>query len=211
MTSYTVCLPHKRNPGNDKALAIALSCLMDNSTYDFKLIVDAACDMPLYPRVNAMVEQATTDCCVYLASDMFVAPGWDAPMLGAWNQLTFVTGIVVEPGAISMSGQNLHKDFGRRPDTFRRAEFEQWATSEAPMLEGPGWYCPYMFNRQRFLELGGLIPFDFEDPQHFTNADELLFKRHVETGGTIKRVKSFAYHLQRWSEPEEQNHPKRDM
>lgn len=209
MTTFTICLPHKRNPGNDKALAVCLSCLYDNTANPFKLIVDAEVDEPLYPRVNRMVEQADTEICVYWASDFFAAPQWDEPMVEAYDPLKFITNVLVEPGTISMHGQNLHRDFGRKPETFRRAEFEQWAVEQAPMLDGPGWFAPYLFSRQRFLELGGLCESDITDPQGFTNADELLFQRHKASGGIVQRVKSFVYHLQRYSQIEEQEHPKR--
>ena len=209
MSEFTILLPHKWNMGNDRALAVCLSCLMDNTVHDFKLIMDVAEHEPLYPRVNRMVEQANTELCIYWASDFFAALAWDMPMLDCYEPDTFVTNIVVEPGAIAMHGQNLHADFGRKPETFRREEFEDWAASEAPPMAGEGWYAPYLFSRERFLDLGGLIDYDIQDSAGFTNADELLFQRHKEAGGRVVRARSYVYHLQRWSEIEEQEHPKR--
>lgn len=210
--AFTVILPHRRNPGNDAALSICIDCLMKNTVNDFMLLIDAAVDQPLYPRVNAMFAQATTDCCVYMASDTFLAPGWDVPMLAAWNERTIVTNVLVEPGAIGLHALNLHRDFGRRPDTFRRAEFEAWAQSDyAPMLDGMGWYCPYMMSRAGFLEHGGLSTYvNGPDAHGFTGADESLFERWKAAGNTVLRVKSFAYHLQRYSQIDEQEASKRD-
>lgn len=217
MTAFTIVLPHKRNPGNDRALAVCLSCLFENTVNDFLLITDAATDAPLYHRVNSMVQLAPlpNDICVYMASDMFLAPGWDVPMLEAilkdWGQVIppFVTNIVVEPGVISMSGQNLQADFGSKPETFRRGTFELWCET-APMLEGKGWVCPYMFSRQRFLELGGLSEYTHTDHRGFNDSDTELFRRHEEAGGRIQRVQSYVYHLQGFSDPEEQNAAKRE-
>lgn len=208
--TFTIILPHKRNPGNDAALHIALDMLMANTTSDFILLMDAAYDQPLYPRVDAMVRNAPTQCCVYWSSDMFPAPGWDAPMLDLYDEHTFVTNTLVEPGAIGVWHLNLTQDFGRRPDTFRRAAFEQWCKT-APTPDGEGWFAPYMFPRDGWLAHGGL---DRPRPssQHgaWTTTDMDLFEAWKASGNRVARAKgSFAYHLQRYSEVEEQQHEKR--
>lgn len=204
--AFTVILPHKRNPGNDAALRIALDMLMDSTVNDFILLMAADSGQPLYPLVNALFEQATTDCCVYWSSDMFPAYGWDVPMLEAWNAHTLITNVLVEPGAIGIHHMNYHKDFGRKAETFQRGAFEAWATSsEAPMLEGEGWFAPYMISRYQFLAFGGLDDTGMVGDAHgFTGADEALFARWKADGNTIKRVKSYAYHLQRYSQVDEQ-------
>lgn len=212
MSAFTIILPHRRNPGNDAALRIALDTLFTNTVNDFILLMDAAYAKPLYPRVNAMVEQATTECCVYWSSDMFAAPGWDVPMLDLWNADTFVTNVLVEPGAIGMHPDNHEKDFGRKPETFRRDAFEAWAASEdAPVPNHFGWYAPYMFPRQPWLDMGGLPVGLPGDHQGFTPADQLLFERWLASGRSIKRARSYTYHLQRYSEIDEQTHEKREI
>lgn len=107
MTAFTVLLPHKRNPGNDRSLSVCLDCLFANTVNDFRLNIDAAYDQPLYPRINAMVEAATTEVCVYWSSDIFAAPGWDDAMLQAWSPNTIVTGVLVEPGMIGVHHETL--------------------------------------------------------------------------------------------------------
>ncbi len=210
--TFTVCLPHKRNPGNDKALDVALDCLFTNTRNDFKLIIDAAYDQPLYPRINRMVEQADTQYCVYMASDVFLAPAWDTPMLEWADETTFVNGVLVEPGAIGLHHWNLLRDFGRKPDTFRRADFEEWVTvGGAPFLDGEGWYCPYMFPRDGWLAHGGLMESTISDNAGFTAADIDLFLRWKASGNRVLRVPSYSYHLQRFSDEKEQNHEKRNM
>jgi len=203
--AFTVILPHKRNPGNNAALAIALSCLQDNTASDFKLIMDAATDAPLYERINRMVEQADTDICVYMASDIFVAPAWDIPMLAIYEQRFFVTNIIVEPGAIAMHGMNIHKDFGRKPETFNRAAFEAWTQGDAQTLDvrGEGWPCSYMFSRDAWLAHGGLET-NLYSPDGFTEADTNLWNRWKAAGNEIVRAQSYCYHLQRFSDEYEQ-------
>jgi hypothetical protein len=206
--AFTIVLPHRRNAGNDAALAIALSTLMANTVNEFALLIDAAHDAPLYPRVNAMIDAAYTDCVVYWASDTFAAPAWDVPMLAAWDTNTIVTNILVEPGVIGMSAENRHMDFGRRPETFRRAEFEAWAAT-AEMRSGEGWYCPYMVSRSAFLDMGGLGDTRTIDHHGFTDADIVFFDRWKASGRRVVRARSFAYHLQRYSQVDEQVAEKR--
>lgn len=203
--AFTVILPHKRNAGNNRALAIALSCLQDNTTHDFKLIMDAATDEPLYERINRMVAQADTDICVYWASDCFAAKAWDVPMLELYAPNRFVTNIIVEPGAIAMHHMNVQRDFGRKPETFRRAEFEAWSQGEGLELDvkGRGWQCCYLFNRQAWLDAGGLET-DLYSPDGFTFADRNLWDRWEAAGNEIVRARSFVFHLQRWSDEYEQ-------
>lgn len=203
--AFTVILPHKRNPGNDAALNVCLQCLVENTASDYHLIMDAATDAPLYPRINRMVEQARTECVVYLCSDMFLSKAWDVPMLALWNTDTIVTNIVVEPGVMGISPKNVGWDFGRRPETFRRHDFESWAAqADAPVPDGEGWLAPYMISRQAFLDFGGLQTGLAPDHQGFTHADQLFFAAWKDMGRRIIQARSYTYHLQRYSEVDEQ-------
>lgn len=206
--AFTVILPHKRNPGNDAALRIAVQTLVENTCSDFILSLDAATDAPLYERINRLVEDAHTLYCVYWASDVFAAPRWDLPMLELADERTFVNGILVEPGAIGVYWENIHKDFGRRPETFDRKGFETYCDS-APVPDGEGWYCPYLFPREGWLAHGGLMPSRVVDPDGFTLCDQELFERWKANGNRVMRARSYAYHLQRYSEPAEQAAGKR--
>lgn len=206
--AFTVILPHRRNPGNDAALRIAVQTLAENTCSDFILSIDAATDAPLYGRINRLVEDAHTAYCVYWASDVFAAPRWDLPMLELADEHTFVNGVLVEPGAIGVYPENLHKDFGRRPETFDRKGFELYC-QDAETPGGVGWYCPYLFPRQGWLAHGGLQPSQYPDMHGFTTADVELFDRWRAAGNRVVRARSFAYHLQRWSEPAEQHDGKR--
>jgi len=210
--ALTIILPHKRNKGNDAALRIALDCLYANTVNDFILISDAAYDQPLYPRVNAMVEQATTEMICYTTSDTFVAPGWDVPMCDAFAPDVFLTGVVVEPGAIVPHWENVHKDFGRKPETFDRAAFEAWCASGGIVPNGIGFPAPFVFPRAGFLAHGGLDETGLTcDHDGFTCADLALFDRWTAAGNRVRRVRSFFFHLQRWSEEREQMDAKREL
>lgn len=209
MAAFTLIFPHRRNPGNDKAAKIALDMLLDNTVNDFIILMDAADNKPLYPRVNAMIAAAPTEWCIYWSSDMFPAPGWDVPFLEAAAPDTFVTSCLVEPGVIGVWPHNIKHDFGRRPEEFDRAAFEAFCeTVETPGNDG--WYAPVLYPKTGFLEMGGLAC-DLQGDHHgFTPADIVLFDKWKAAGRQIKRVRSFAYHMQRYSEPTEQEDSKRD-
>ena len=210
--AYTLLIPHKSNPGNDAALKVCLDCLLDNSVYNFHLIIDREEDAPLYPRINGMVEQAITDYVIYWSSDMFVAPGWDVDMMRLAAPDAFVTCVLVEPGMIGVHPHNLLRDFGRKPETFRRAEFEAWCSTEAKSLNlsGKGWVAPVMWPRKGFLDMGGLRDGNDPDAHGFTSGDIDLFERWEAAGNRVTRARnSYAFHLQRFSMEEEQNDPKR--
>lgn len=205
----TIILPHKRNPGNDLALRICIETLMANTRNEFNLLMSAAYNQPLFPAIDRLIRQSQTDCIVFWNSDMFPAPGWDEPMLALFEYNTIVTNIVTEPGAIGIFTDNVEWDFGRKAETFRRADFEAWATSgNAPVPSGEGWYAPYMMSKQRYLDIGG-IDLDNNDikPSDGFNTRPLdidMFNKHKANGGVVRRAVSYVYHLQRYSDPAEQ-------
>ncbi len=205
----TIILPHKNNPGNNAALKICIEMLMANTRTEFNLLMSAAANQPLFPAIDRLFRQCQTDVMVYWNSDLFAAPGWDLPMLEMFNYDTIVVPVVTEPGAISIWPLNVLWDFGRKPDTFRRGDFEAWATSgSAPVPNGEGWYAPYMVHRQRYLDIGGI---DLDDadimPRDGFNTRPLdvdFFEKHKAQGGVVRRAVSYVYHLQRFSDPLEQ-------
>lgn len=205
----TIILPHKNNPGNNAALQICIDALMANTRTEFNLLMSCAYNQRLFPAIDRLIRQSETDCFVFWCSDMFPAPGWDEPMLALFHYNTIVTNIVTEPGAIGIFADNVELDFGRKPETFRRDEFETWATSgSAPVPAGEGWYAPYMMSKQRYLDIGG-IPLDDGDikPADGFNTRALdieMFEKHKAQGGVVRRALSYVYHLQRYSDPVEQ-------
>lgn len=204
MIAFTIILPHLRNPGNDRALAICLDMLMANTVNDFTLLMDTRTDIPLHAIVNELVGQACTEAVVYWSSDMFPAPGWDVPMLALADEHTFVTNTLVEPGVIGVWSESIQKDFGRTPETFDRAGFEEYAKS-AEVPNGEGWVAPVIYPRTGFLIMGGLTIGLPGDHHGFTSADMDLFERWRAAGNHVVRAHgSFAYHLQRWSQIDEQ-------
>lgn len=207
--AFTLIIPHKRNPGNDLAFQLCIACLLANTVNEFRLAVDTNTEDSIYTRVNRMIKQADTDCCVYLASDTFVARQWDVPMLELWNRDTIVTGVIVEPGAIGLHSDNVYADFGRKPETFRRDAFEAWAAMQTTLPnKGRGWPGHYMFSRQAYMDTG-LLETDLDG--EFTPADMRKWDSWQSYGREFARALSFSYHLQRYSDEYEQTHEKRNI
>jgi len=204
----TIILPHKRNPGNDAALKIALDCLFANTVNDFHLLIDAAYDQPLYERIHRLMLQATTECVVYTTSDSFHAPGWDVPMLEAFRDHRLVYGVVIEPGMIGVYDGNIHADFGRRPEQFNRDAFELFAASSgASMPNGFGFPAPIMYPRSLYLQ----YDYPLLDQPDFYPRDDMIIDRMIADGVVEQvRVRSYFYHMQRYSDIIEQQRPERD-
>lgn len=205
MSQIAVLIPHRRNPANDRALHIAVACLVDNTDVDYEILIDSETPACPYAVINRLARQTSAEYIVPTNSDVFFAPGWSEPMLEAATRDTIVTGVLVEPGAIGVHELNHHRNFGMLPETFDRAAFEQWCElPETP--QGHGWYFPSMHHREAFLDFGG---FDTELGSFPTPLDAIYWDRWQASGRKVHRVMSFAYHLQKFSDLTEQQKPVR--
>lgn len=206
MTVLSVLIPHKRSPANDRALSIALSCLVDNTDVDYELIIDAQTPADPYVLLNCMARRARSEYIVFGNSDLFFARNWARPMLEVARPDWIVTGVLVEPGAIGVHIQNHPRNFGMRPETFDRTAFEAWCAETPESPQGDGWYFPSMHHRSSFLDFGGFdtVLGAFPEP-----LDAIYWDRWKSNGRKVHRVMSFAYHLQAFSNEGEQQKPVR--
>lgn len=203
----TIAFPHLREPKNDKALRIALDCIVDNTNLDYELMVEAvATRRDIYAVINDMARRAKSDWLVFSNSDVFFAPNWAEPLYQAREPDTIVTGLIAECGAIGVNDLNWKIDFGRNPQAFKRSAFEVWAAGEGGEFawqdkrrNARGWYFPCLIHRPTFLELGG---FDTTRGQFPDPLDMWFWEKWIEAGKGFKRVKSFCYHLQAYSDPD---------
>lgn len=200
--SIAILIAHKHETANDKALDIALSCVVRNTRNDYQLLVDTKTPDCPYRVWNRLAAATSAEWVLFTNSDVFLAPGWDTPMLEVAQPDIIVTGVVVEPGAIGVNDRNVLQNFGMAPDSFNRQAFEEWAsTIPGGIPGGIGWFMPSLHHRETFLKVGG---FDisrgiFPDP-----LDEDYWNKWKAAGRRIHRVASYSYHLQNWSNPSEQ-------
>lgn len=201
MAEIAILIPHKHTRENDKALAIALDCIVRNTDMDYEVLIDATTPACPYEVINRMAHSTTATYIVPTNSDVFFAPGWVRPMFAAAAPHMIITGVLVEPGAIAVSDQNHTANFGMTPETFDREAFEQWVVESPEVPSGNGWYFPSMHHRQTFLDRGG---FDLSLGHFPAPLDSHYWEQWQASGNYVERVLSYAYHLQNWSNPEEQ-------
>lgn len=202
MNRYSILVAHRREARNDDALTVAIHTMMRNATHDFDLLIDTETPADPYKAWNALARQAKTDWIIFTNSDVFFAPEFDAAFLSAAEPHTIITGVLVEPGAIGVAASNVQMDFGMTPGTFYLDAFNTWVDQHrADTFPGDGWYMPCMMHRETFVNSGGFAVSDGVFPQPL---DIWYWERWRGMGNKVKRVNSFAYHLQNWSNPLEQ-------
>jgi hypothetical protein len=163
------------------------------------LILDTEQPKDPYKIWNEVAQTARADILVFSNSDVLMAPNWDILFVEHMVENAIFTGYLVEPGNVGVAHQNIHKDFGRYPSTFRRQEFEDFAlNAKVPVVkEERGWYMPCAISKKWFLSTGG-----FDTTLGFPNPNDILFwnKCISELGTRLYRCNSFAYHFQALSD-----------
>jgi len=162
--------------------------------YELIEIVD---NVDVYDAFNRGVQQANYDKVLLLNDDMYVSPNWDEYYIKYHTPELILTGILVEPGAISVSDKNICKNFGTEPDTFDEEEFVNFAKnlpSEDEIIHDlKGWYMPIMFNKNTFIPYPNEIKYPHAND--VTLIDDILPKQNFK----FARVNSVVYHLQGFS------------
>lgn len=207
MPSFSILIPHKRNPENDKALAIAMACIAENTRHDYQLIVDSTTPADPYVVLNDLALRASGEYLCFLNSDTFVAPAWDIDMLAQARGDTIVNLTLVEPGAIGVYEGNFTRDYGMTPETFDRAAFEAFAAApDGAYPSGNGFVFYGLVPRRRFLMRGR---FDTSLGRFPLDLDRKFWEAWERDGLPIVRSTGLIYHLQRYSDHDEQTKPVR--
>jgi hypothetical protein len=197
---YSILIPHYSTPESDEALHLCIRMLRENSLRkDYELIVVQGYRDP-YVFWNEYAERAKHEALAFFNNDMLPAPGWDEFPMKHLTDDALIMGYLVEPGVIAPADQNIRRDFGRRPSTFRRKEFEDFCTAqEVPEVsEQMGWYMPVALTKSFFRRMGG---YPIQAP--FPHPNDIAFWDHCRAqGARLLRVRSFAYHFQGMSNPE---------
>ena len=194
----SIIIPHKSTILNDEAMHLNIQMLFDNTVMPYELIIDTETPKDPYMIWNEASKHARGEYLVFSNSDVLMGPDWDVYMVTGCEYNSIVTGYLVEPGNIGVASVNIHKDFGRSPQSFKRGEFERFAANERvlSLKEERGWYMPCCVRKDWFLSTGG-FPTDIP----FPNPNDIIFwERCIEEYGTkLLRANSFAYHFQNLS------------
>jgi hypothetical protein len=207
--AISIIIPHLRESQNDRALHIALACILDNTDLDYELIVEAvATRRDIYPVLNNMAQRARADWIIFSNSDVFFAPGWASALYNGRDENAITTGIIAECGAISVAADNYELHYGVTPEGYDRAGFEAWVASDGARIYGDkahqhrGWYFPCLLHKRTFNHSGGfgdgggVFPHDPADMEYWNKWEA--------SGKGFKRVNSWCYHLQAYTDPDPQ-------
>lgn len=201
MSTISILLPHKHDPENDKALHIALACIVANTHCDYELLVDSTTPAEVYTVVNQLARSAHSEWLFFTNSDIFVAPNWDTVLLRHARRDVMVKPTLIEPGAIGVHHENIHADFGMTPETFRQTDFEAFCATNPPIPGPEGFYYYALVHREEFLSRGA---FDLTRGGFPLPLDIFFDEAWKNDGHQILHVQSYVYHLQNWSNPVEQ-------
>lgn len=206
MPNLSILIAHRHDKENDKALRVCLDCLVTNTVNDYEILIDATTPADPYEVYNALAQKAAGEYIVFMNSDTFVAPAWDWSLLADAKPNIITVPVLVESGAIGVHHNNVAMNFGMRPDTFDRISFEQWVKDwyeKGAILpnDSEGWFMPSLHNRNAFLLNGG---FDTSLGGFPMDLDRKYWDKWKAAGKRIIKCPSMVYHLQNYSNPDEQ-------
>jgi len=156
--------------------------------------------LDVYGSYNYGVERATGDVVCLVNDDMVFAPDWDTVARKKLEEGIIMTGVVVEPGFVSVSELNIAYNFGMDPSHFKESEFREMAQKHRKpevTFDTRGWYMPAMFFAKDFLALGG-----YNTARPFPHHNDVdFFRQWTAAGNTTARCNDMlCYHFQRYSQ-----------
>lgn len=152
----------------------------------------------VYRAWNKTVDLCTTELIVPLNSDMYVSDYWLDELMAVYrrDRLVLPTSLLVESGANDSRFAEYARNFGQKPDTFRREEFEAYATQirKCGQTSVGRLFMPVVFSCELFKALGG---YPIGNPDTLVGGDQSVFQallnsgmRHVTCHGSV------VYHVQ---------------
>lgn len=189
----SIILPHLSTA---KCVPLFKKYLKENTVNPYELI-EIVDSYDVYGAYNYGVSIAKYDKVVLFNDDMFVAPGWDVNFVKYIQPNTVTTIWLVESGRIPVNGKMVEFDCGRTPESFDYNKFVNFVNSlDVPEVmegfENLGAWGPIGFHKSSW------IPYPNEIKYPYSNDVELIEKILPSFNYTFYRIKSFAYHLQRY-------------
>jgi len=153
----------------------------------------------VYSAWNRSVEVADTRYVVLVNSDMAFADGWLDALVRYGGTNILPTSLLVESGRIPSAMPEYVKDCGVTPDTFDRRKFVDFASEiRCRAIERGRLFMPVLFERERFLAMGGYPDGNIYHPDgRVESGDAFFFDRLVASGMEwVTVMDSICYHVQ---------------
>ena len=196
----SIILPHLFKQENDRVFDLSRKILANNTVgpYEILTISTTPREDLVYKSWNLLAPLCKYELIMITNSDLLLAFGWDKNIHEIADHYDWISLRVVELGILGSYHTMIPKDFGNMASNFREQEFQNFVDSDIagrPVSE-PGWvwYCPSVFKKSKFIELGG---FDTDIP--FPHENDIAFKQKAEAAGWRFGISnhSYAYHMQR--------------
>lgn len=195
----SIVFPHADNPENNKVLDLKLKMFKENTGCEYEILYLPNDMRPelVYNFWDWGMRNAKYDLILWDNTDIVYAKNWQENVLKHKDDGDWIGLELVECGQIGVAPTNIHMDFGRTADTFRREDFEGFARTyglgRPSMRDGFCWYSPSVWSKEFYIKMGG---FDFSKPFPHPNDGEFREKCEAANCKFIV-VNSFAYHFQR--------------
>lgn len=121
----------------------------------------------VYRSYNEGVQAAKAPWVYLINSDMAFSRGALRSAFRAKAENRLVTTRLIERGVLPTGPTAIERDFGKNPGTFRRTEFEKFASDVSDIrLEDGGMFMPLLVKRELFLSHGGFPEGNILESEH---------------------------------------------
>lgn len=195
-----------------KAFPICKEHIYKNTINEFE-IVEVVNSRDVYGAYNTGAAKANGDILVMIGDDMFFSKGWDEYIVKYIKPYTIVFTHLIEKEAGQLHNFNILQDFGDNPENFNSEKFQQFCNyleDKVPeaIVGQRGWYQPFAVLKSNWVPYPNKIKWPNE---HEANDIVLIEKILPLYGFDQVRVRSFAYHLQKYTEKYLLGSPGRDL
>ncbi len=197
----SIVCPTMHTAKSARTLKVFLDCLIDNTATEYELLLSCHDAKDAYVSMNTLARQARCPYLVFLNDDLYVAPRWDLAFLEAAGPSKLLIGSLIESGNVPVNQANLERDYGRTPENYHRAQFENAvrALPAEPRAKGNLiWTFPWFIARQAFFDLGGFALEHIGQPQGHM-LDNLFWSKWRAAGNVVERAPAWCYHLMKWT------------
>jgi len=122
----SIIFPHLHTPINDKCLDLAIKAYKKNTHHTYEIIILDEKGDP-YALWNEHIDKCKSDITIFSNTDCIPAKNWDIPYVENYHPNKILTQVLVEPGAMGVAHENVHRNFGRCPLCFKSGQFEAFA------------------------------------------------------------------------------------